>query len=57
MSTKKKKKKYDSIRLYITNKIAINDMTSDLSVTLGYCGKYSCNNTGIVSPITKRESR
>ena len=32
--------------------MAINDITSDLSVILEYWGKYNCNNTGIVSPMT-----
>jgi hypothetical protein len=36
-----------------TKNMAINDMTSDLSVKFEYWGKYNCNNTGMVSPITK----
>lgn len=36
----------------LTKNMAINDITSDLSVILGYWGKYNCNNTGIVSPMT-----
>jgi hypothetical protein len=47
-----KETKKGGIFFVLTKKIAMNDMTSDLSVKAEYSGKYNCNNIGIVSPIT-----